>query len=67
MRWISIYFLLHSFQLGVLHYSLRAFKAILQADRATYGASDDYEIANVIGNEWQQRVDDVVSGATPQD
>ncbi len=63
----SIYFPLHSFQLGVLNNPFRAFKAILRTDRATYGASDDYEIANVIGNEWQQRVDDVVSGATPQD
>lgn len=49
-----------------LHYSFRAFKAILQVDRAKYGADEDYEIDNVVGNELQQRVDDVVSGAVPQ-
>ncbi|KJA24006.1 hypothetical protein HYPSUDRAFT_136689, partial [Hypholoma sublateritium FD-334 SS-4] len=45
---------------------IRAFKAILQADRTKYGADEDYEIDNFVSNELQQRVDDVVSGAVSQ-
>jgi len=28
-----------------------------------YGTEADYEIADVVPDEWQQRVDDVVAGA----
>ena len=45
------------------HYFLRAFKKILELDKATYGIDEDYQIENFVGSEWQQRVDDVVSGA----
>jgi hypothetical protein len=34
----------------------------LKVDRATYGAGEDYVIADTIADEWQQRVDDVVVG-----
>lgn len=27
-----------------------------------YGAADNYEIKDVVADEWQQRVDDVVAG-----
>jgi hypothetical protein len=40
----------------------RAFNEILRVDRAKYGAGEDYEIADTIADEWQQRVDDVVAG-----
>jgi hypothetical protein len=40
----------------------RAFKTILKTDRDTYGIGDDYQIGDFVGNEWQQRVDDVVAG-----
>jgi hypothetical protein len=35
-------------------------------DRATYGVGEDYEIGDLINNEWQQRVDDVVAGILEQ-
>jgi hypothetical protein len=40
----------------------RAFNEILKADRAKYGADEEYEIADTIADEWQQRVDDAVAG-----
>lgn len=40
----------------------RAFNQILKEDRATYGTAEDYEIADTVVDEWQQRVDDVVGG-----
>ena len=46
----------------VTSYLCRAFKNILNKDRATYGVGEDYQIGDVVGNEWQQRVDDVVAG-----
>lgn len=45
-----------------ISYLCRAFKNILNADRAMYGVGEDYEIEDFIGNELQQRVDDVVGG-----
>lgn len=47
-------------------YLCRAFKTILMNDRATYGVGEDYEIGDLINNEWQQRVDDVVAGILEQ-
>ena len=44
------------------HLICRAFNEILKVDRATYGAGEDYVIADTIADEWQQRVDDVVAG-----
>ncbi|KJA19533.1 hypothetical protein HYPSUDRAFT_143746, partial [Hypholoma sublateritium FD-334 SS-4] len=41
---------------------VRAFRDILKTDRETYGSGEDYEIADVVADEWQQRVDDVVAG-----
>ncbi|KJA16691.1 hypothetical protein HYPSUDRAFT_144977, partial [Hypholoma sublateritium FD-334 SS-4] len=41
---------------------VRAFRDILKTDRETYGAGEDYEIGDVVADEWQQRVDDVVAG-----
>jgi hypothetical protein len=43
-------------------YLCRAFKNILKNDRATYGVGEDYQIGDLVNNEWQQRVDDVVAG-----
>lgn len=40
----------------------RAFRGILKTDRDTYGAGEDYEIGDVVADDWQQRVDDVVAG-----
>lgn len=40
----------------------RAFRDILKTDRETYGSGEDYDIADVVADEWQQRVDDVVGG-----
>jgi len=40
----------------------RAFRDILKTDRDTYGAGEDYEIGDVVTDDWQQRVDDVVAG-----
>ena len=40
----------------------RAFNEILKVDRAKYGADEEYEIADTIADEWQQRVDDAVAG-----
>ena len=40
----------------------REFNKILKEDRATYGTAEDYEIADTVVDEWQQRVDDVVGG-----
>ncbi|KAF9470071.1 hypothetical protein BDN70DRAFT_89778, partial [Pholiota conissans] len=42
---------------------VRAFRDILNTDRSTYGAGEDYEIGDVIPNDWQQKVDDVIAGA----
>ncbi|KAF8914281.1 hypothetical protein CPB84DRAFT_1841008 [Gymnopilus junonius] len=39
----------------------KAFTAILEADRATYG-DNVYTIADVVSDDWQQNVDDVVDG-----
>ncbi|PPQ96650.1 hypothetical protein CVT26_010632 [Gymnopilus dilepis] len=41
----------------------KAFKQILQNDRARYGADEDYEIRDVVANEWQQQVDTIVEGS----
>lgn len=46
----------------LMSYTCRAFNQILNTDRATYGAGDDYVIADLVADEWQQRVDDVISG-----
>lgn len=46
-----------------LQFAYRAFNAILKHDRAQYGAGQDYEIKDVVADDWQQRVDDVVAGA----
>ncbi|KAF8952144.1 hypothetical protein BDZ97DRAFT_1880774 [Flammula alnicola] len=40
----------------------RAFRDILKTDRETYSAGEDYEIGDVVADDWQQRVDDVVAG-----
>jgi hypothetical protein len=40
----------------------RAFRAVLKTDRETYGVGEDYVIADLVADDWQQRVDDVVSG-----
>ena len=40
----------------------RAFNEILKVDRAKYGADEEYEIADTIADEWQQRIDDAVAG-----
>ena len=40
----------------------RAFRDILRTDRNTYGTGQDYEIGDVVTDDWQQRVDDVVAG-----
>jgi len=40
----------------------KAFKKVLQADRAEYGAEEDYEIGDNVADDWQQRVDNVVAG-----
>ena len=40
----------------------RAFRDILKNDRECYGQDEDYEIVDVIADDWQQRVDDVVAG-----
>ncbi|KIJ94950.1 hypothetical protein K443DRAFT_109586, partial [Laccaria amethystina LaAM-08-1] len=40
----------------------RAFRDILKTDRNTYGAGEDYDILDVIADDWQQRVDDVIAG-----
>ena len=40
----------------------RAFKDILKTDRDTYGIGEDYEIGDVVADDWQQTVDDVVGG-----
>ena len=40
----------------------RAFRDILKIDRETYGVGEDYEIGDIIADEWQQRVDDAVAG-----
>ena len=40
----------------------RAFRDILKTDRETYGVGEDYEIGDIVADEWQQRVDDVVAG-----
>jgi len=40
----------------------RAFKDILKTDRETYGICEDYEIGDVVADDWQQTVDDVVGG-----
>jgi len=40
----------------------KAFNEILKIDRATYGAAEDYVIADTVPDAWQQRVDDVVAG-----
>jgi hypothetical protein len=40
----------------------RAFNKILKADRAKYGADEEYEIADTITDEWQQHIDDAVAG-----
>lgn len=47
---------------GSLPKIARAFNEILKVDRATYGACEDYVIADTVADEWQQRVDDVVAG-----
>lgn len=41
----------------------RAFCEILRLDRLKYGAGEDYEIREVVADEWQQCIDDVVAGA----
>ncbi|KAF8805217.1 hypothetical protein BYT27DRAFT_7224926 [Phlegmacium glaucopus] len=40
----------------------RAFRDILKTDRDTYGMGEDYEIGDVVADDWQQRVNDVVAG-----
>jgi hypothetical protein len=40
----------------------KIFRAILKTDRETYGVGEDYVIADLVADDWQQRVDDVVSG-----
>jgi hypothetical protein len=44
------------------YYIYRIFRAILKTDRETYGVGEDYVIADLVADDWQQRVDDVVSG-----
>jgi len=34
----------------------------LKVDHATYGAGEDYVIADTVADEWQQRIHDVVMG-----
>ena len=40
----------------------RAFNDLLKSDRAQFGADEDYDIADTIPDDWQQRVDNVVGG-----
>ena len=40
----------------------RAFRDILKTDKENYGVGEDYEIGDVIADDWQQTVDDVVGG-----
>lgn len=40
----------------------RAFRDILKIDRETFGVGEDYEIGDIVADEWQQRVDDAVAG-----
>lgn len=46
----------------ISYYIYRIFRAILKTDRETYGVGEDYVIADLVADDWQQRVDDVVSG-----
>ena len=43
----------------------RAFREILRVDRETYGVGQlkDYEVPNVVADDWQQRVDDAIASA----
>ncbi|KAF8890256.1 hypothetical protein CPB84DRAFT_1940300 [Gymnopilus junonius] len=40
----------------------KVFNEILKVDRGIYGADDEYEIKEVVADEWQQCVDDMVAG-----
>ncbi|KDR65967.1 hypothetical protein GALMADRAFT_217270 [Galerina marginata CBS 339.88] len=42
--------------------AVRIFRDVLKTDRQTYGMDEDYEIGDVVADDWQQRVDDVVGG-----
>ncbi|KDR65174.1 hypothetical protein GALMADRAFT_44440, partial [Galerina marginata CBS 339.88] len=42
--------------------AIRIFRDALKTDRQTYGVGEDYEIGDVVADDWQQRVDDVVGG-----
>ncbi|PPQ78597.1 hypothetical protein CVT26_005315 [Gymnopilus dilepis] len=40
----------------------KAFKQILKEDRETYGIGDDYDIKDLVANDWQVQVDNIVEG-----
>lgn len=44
----------------------RAFRDILKTDRETYGVGEDYEIVDLVADEWQEQVDNVVGGILQQ-
>jgi len=46
----------------ISYYIYRIFRAILKTDRETYSVGEDYVIADLVADDWQQCVDDVVSG-----
>lgn len=59
--WLLI-FCLYPFLLA----ASRAFGEILRQDRLAYGTGSDYEIENGVVDDWQQRVDNVISGAAAE-
>jgi len=46
----------------IFTFTCRAFNEILETDRTTFGADDDYDIGDVVPDELQQRVDAAVAG-----
>jgi hypothetical protein len=45
-------------------YQYRAFNEILKADRTKFGVGEEYVIGDSGADEWQQHVDDVITGTT---
>jgi hypothetical protein len=40
----------------------RAFNEILKADHSKFGAGEEYVIGDTVADEWQQHINNVVSG-----
>lgn len=40
----------------------RVFENVLLQDRLTFGAGDDREDIDIVGNEWQEQVDEILLG-----